>query len=186
MKTAERVVIVLILLILIGASAWLYFSVAHLDVATSNEPEREREAVAEPMSIGDEMPADQSDWRRYYPVTTPITVAGVPVLASVAETVPERIQGLSNTPYLPDNVVKLFVFGTAGAHSIWMKDMRYPLDILWAKQDGEIVHIEENVSPDTFPQSFSSPIPAWYVIEANAGFVAEHGIVLGDTMTRVE
>jgi uncharacterized membrane protein (UPF0127 family) len=125
-------------------------------------------------------------WRRYYPVTTPIQIATTTVLASVAETVPERIRGLSNTPYLPDNVVKLFVFGTEGAHSIWMKDMQYPLDIMWASRDGTLVHIVENVSPDTYPESFSSPVPAWYVIEANAGFVAEHEIDLGDIMKRVE
>jgi uncharacterized membrane protein (UPF0127 family) len=63
-----------------------------------------------------------------------------------------------------------------------MKDMNYALDIMWAAEGGEIVHIEENVSPETFSTSFSSPTPAWYVVEANAGFVAQHQIALGDEM----
>jgi uncharacterized membrane protein (UPF0127 family) len=58
--------------------------------------------------------------------------------------------------------------------------MNYSLDIMWATQAGDIVHIEENVSPETYPKSFSSPVPAWYVVEANAGFVERHKIVLGD------
>jgi uncharacterized membrane protein (UPF0127 family) len=81
---------------------------------------------------------------------------------------------------LPEHVVKLFVFGVPGNHSIWMKDMNYPLDILWVAEEGEIVHIEENVSPDSFPESFSSPTPAWFVVEANAGFVASNTIAIGD------
>jgi uncharacterized membrane protein (UPF0127 family) len=60
--------------------------------------------------------------------------------------------------------------------------MNYSLDILWVAEKGEIVHIEENVSPDTFPKSFSSPKPAFFVIEANAGFVASSSIALGDTV----
>ena len=42
------------------------------------------------------------------------------------------------------------------------------------------MHIEENVSPATYPDSFTSPKPAWYVIEANAGFVASSSVSVGD------
>ena len=100
--------------------------------------------------------------------------------ASVADTLPERIQGLSNTPFLPKDVIKLFVFEAYGEHSIWMKDMNYSLDIIWVDREGKIVHIEENISPDTYPESFSSPVPAWFVVEANAGFVANNAISVGD------
>lgn len=180
MKIAERIVLVLITLFLIAAAGWLYFAVTR---EPESGTERARTTVIQDTGMGTS--TEQEDWRRYYPVTTPVTIGSTTVLASVAETVPERIQGLSNTPYLPENVVKLFVFGAEGFHSIWMKDMLYPLDIIWATREGEIVHIEENVSPDTFPQSFSSPVPAWYVVEANAGFVAQHEIALGDQLTRV-
>jgi uncharacterized membrane protein (UPF0127 family) len=63
-----------------------------------------------------------------------------------------------------------------------MKDMNYAIDILWVAQAGEIVHIEENVSPDTFPSSFASPVPAWFVVETVAGFVQTHSIALGDEL----
>ena len=77
-------------------------------------------------------------------------------------------------------VVKLFVFGAAGSHSIWMKDMNYAIDIMWVDEAGTIVHIEEGIAPETFPESFGSPTPAWYVIEAAAGFVAANQIMRGD------
>ena len=183
MKIAERIVIVLLLLIIVCGSAWIYFAV-------TSEQQEVRDAVARgEYEIREDPVVEETttdDWRRYYPVTTPITIGRSTVLASIAETVPERIKGLSDTPFLPENVVKLFVFGTNGRHSIWMKDMQYSLDIMWATKEGEIVHIEENVTPETYPESFASPTPAWYVVEANAGFVEANNISLGDTISVIE
>jgi len=136
---------------------------------------------------GDDIPS--AVWRTVYPVTYPMKIGDREVQASVADTLSQRIKGLSGTPYLPRGVVKLFAFGVSGKHSIWMKDMNYSIDIIWANEAGNIVHIEENVSPDTYiadaPRSsktFESPVDAWFVVETNAGFVDEHNIVLGQSI----
>ena len=181
MKTAERIVMVLLLLCIFGGVAWLYFTLTSDRASLRDAVARgEYEIRTEPTQ--DEAGETQEDWRRFYPSTIPITIGSTTVAASVADTLPERIQGLSDTPYLPEGLVKLFVFGAEGTHAIWMKDMQYTIDILWATKEGEIVHIEESVSPDTYPDSFSSPVPAWYVVEANAGFVEANEIEIGDTM----
>jgi uncharacterized membrane protein (UPF0127 family) len=177
MKIAERVVMVSILLFLIGGSSWIYLAVRSEQTALL-------QAVAEgefeiPLATSTPRIVEE-DWQIIYPDTVPIVIGTTSVLASVADSLPERIQGLSDTPFLPVNVVKLFVFGAWGEHAIWMKNMQYSLDILWADKEGNIVHIEENISPDSFPESFGSPRLAWYVIEANAGFVADNNIKLGD------
>ena len=39
----------------------------------------------------------------------------------------------------------LFRFSQAEKYSFWMKDMRFPLDIIWIK-NREVVHIEKNIS----------------------------------------
>jgi len=179
MKIAERIVMVLILFCFIGGGAWIYFSVQY-----------KHQEVVDAVYRGEyEIPhADKNaevtldNWREVYPVTIPITIGEVTVDASVADDQASRIVGLSKTPFLPPGVIKLFAFGSTGNHSIWMKDMSYALDIIWVTEEGNIVHIEENVSPDSFPESFSSPIPAWYVVEANAGFVTENNITLEDEM----
>ena len=181
MKTAERIVMVLLLLVIFGGAAWLYFTL-------TAEQQEVRDAVARGEYEIREEPietavASSTDWRRYYPSTVPITIGSSTVAASVADSLAERIQGLSDTPYLPEGLVKLFVFGAEGNHSIWMKDMNYSLDILWATRSGEVVHIEENVAPETYPTSFASPVPAWYVVEANAGFIEQENIQLGDQLT---
>ena len=177
MKLAERIVIVSIIVVLIGAGLFLYFTV-------KNNQQAVRDAVARgeyqiPLPNTDESTVDDN-WRKYYPELIPIIIGSTTVQASVADSLPERIKGLSSTPYLPKEIVKLFAFGTAGEHSIWMKDMNYTIDIMWVARSGEIVHIKENVSPDTYPESFASPTPAWYVIEAAAGFVASSSIEVGD------
>lgn len=166
-----------IVVVIFGVVAWGYDA-----VQDRRADLRERVAQGE-FEIRKDAPAtttDQSAWQTIYPNTVGIIIGSVAVQASVADTLSSRIKGLSNTPYLPDTVVKLFAFGVAGEHSIWMKDMNYAIDIIWADQEGKIVHIEENVTPDTFPNTFSSPSPAWFVVEANAGFVAQHGIAIGD------
>jgi uncharacterized membrane protein (UPF0127 family) len=186
MKNAERIVIVAIILLLGGGAAWGYYA-----VQDKRADYRERVANGEFEIRPDEQrlvggvatSSDQSNWRSIYPNTVPIMVGATVVQASVADTLSSRIKGLSGTPYLPDNVGKLFAFGVPGSHSIWMKDMLYSIDIIWAAQDGTIVHIEEAVSPDTFPTSFASPVPAWFVVETNEGFVAEQDIVVGDLIT---
>lgn len=177
MKVAERVVMVLLLVCFLGGAWWLYSTV---------QAERQdiRDAVARgeyerPVEPEDEV-VRESDWQDIYGATVALMIGSTSVQASVADSLPERIKGLSNTPYLPEGVVKLFVFGAAGEHAIWMKDMNYALDIIWVAKEGEIVHIEEHVAPDTFPDSFASPVPAWYVIEANAGFVESNTIAIGD------
>lgn len=179
MKFAERIVMVVLLLLLVGGAYGIYYGV-----------ESERQSVREAVARGDfERPLETEteevapeEWRQIYPNTIPITIAGVPVEASVADTLTKRIKGLSGTPFLPDHVVKLFAFGVPGEHSIWMKDMNYSIDILWLDEGGTIVHIEESVSPESFPDSFSSPEPAWFVVEANAGFVARNGVRRGDAV----
>lgn len=70
----------------------------------------------------------------------------------------------------------LFVFKKEDKHGIWMKDMRFPIDILWLDSKYKVVSVAENVSPDTFPKIFYPHTNAKYVFEAKAGFSAENKI----------
>ncbi len=115
-----------------------------------------------------------------YPDTKTMMVGGVTVEASVAKTWPERIKGLSDTPFLPENYVKLFIFDSPGLHSIWMKDMNYAIDIIWADEDLKIVDFKENATPESYPESFLPEQLALYVIETVSGFVADKDIKIGD------
>jgi uncharacterized membrane protein (UPF0127 family) len=200
MRTSERLVLVLIVVAIIGGVGWFYYAVEerrsdYRERVASGEFEQPiTPAGALTAGIADESEIDESDWRRVYPVTYPMLVAGVPVQASVADTLSERMKGLSDTPFLPSNVVKLFAFGVEGDHSIWMKDMNYPIDILWADESGSIVHVEEQVQPDSYnptdprsSASYSAPnADAWFVVETKAGFIAQHDVRVGESIVLPE
>jgi uncharacterized membrane protein (UPF0127 family) len=194
MKIVERIVIVLLLFAMFVGAAWLYLSFQYQQAEVREAVARGEYEIPKPPSqiseaTGDAQNAEQTtsttpatddDWKKYYPKLVPILIGTTTVQASIADSLPERIKGLSDTPYLPEGIVKLFAFGTEGEHSIWMKDMNYAIDIIWVAKAGQIVHIKNNVSPETYPESFASPKPAWYVIETPAGFVEKSGIDVGD------
>ena len=117
------------------------------------------------------------------PPESEVTLAGAKLDVYVADTPEERQLGLGGRDYLPPDQGMLFIFPEDGTHSFWMKDMRFPVDILWFSSDGRIVTIVSNVSPDTYPDKIFGPKePARYVLEVNAGFVAQNGVEIGDGM----
>lgn len=105
------------------------------------------------------------------------------IQVSIADDQEERRQGLSGVPKLGRNEGKLFVFDTSDYYGFWMKEMLFPIDILWIDEDFKIVHMEENVVPSSYPASYNSPIPARFVLEVNAFFVDNYKIQIGDKVT---
>lgn len=102
---------------------------------------------------------------------------------AVADAIGERTQGLSGVSTLGEDEGMWFVFPIPAAHSFWMKDMRFPLDIVWVR-DGRIVQISEHVPPPTSPNAISLPtyapdMPADRVLEINAGLSSRYGFFPG-------
>lgn len=115
----------------------------------------------------------------------PVTmyVRSTPLKVTIADDQLERTQGLSDVTQLGDFEGKLFVFSKEGYYGMWMKDMLIPLDIFWINNDLKIVHIEENVTPDTYPTSFRPTEPARFVLEVNAFFAESIKIQEGDSVS---
>jgi uncharacterized protein len=111
--------------------------------------------------------------------TTTLTIGDTSLVVELAVSSEDRARGLSGRTGLAEGTGMLFVFEGEGNWGIWMKDMRFPIDILWANANGIIVTIERNVSPATYPNSFYPSSPAAYVLEVPAGFAERHGIVTG-------
>ena len=112
-----------------------------------------------------------------------IIIDDVSILVSYADEPEERTQGLSGTASLGELEGKLFFFDELDYHGIWMKDMLFPIDIIWIDNNLKIVHIEENVTPETYPAVFRPTEPARFVLEVNAHFVDQFQIKVGDPVT---
>ena len=111
---------------------------------------------------------------------SPVTLDGVQLYVTIADTPAKQAQGLSGTASLPQDDGMLFVFPVEGKYAFWMKDMNYSLDILWLDSSGRVVYIAPDLSPSTYPNNYAPNTPARFVLEVNAGFVAQHNVQVGD------
>jgi YVTN family beta-propeller protein len=112
-----------------------------------------------------------------------LAIAGVPLKVELADTPDKRAQGLSGRADLPENQGLLFVFERPGHYFFWMKEMRFPLDIIWINETGRIVEISQNVpvpAADAGLVSYGPPEPVQYVLEVNAGFAERNNIQIGE------
>ncbi|USN87614.1 MAG: DUF192 domain-containing protein [Candidatus Nomurabacteria bacterium] len=181
----------LAVLVVMGA-VFLYLTNEHnkrmetIAIGETNRQLAESNLNIQDGGVTDTKNTKSDDWHTIYPVTKPLRIGNVEVEASVAKTWADRIKGLSDTPYLPDNVVKLFVFDAEAEHGIWMKDMNYAIDIIWVDENNKIVDIKKNATPESYPESFTPSVPALYVIETVSGFVDQHQISIGDEVANVK
>jgi uncharacterized protein len=77
----------------------------------------------------------------------------------------------------------LFIFESPQKYSFWMKDMKFPIDIIWIDSAGKIVHIEKNLPPCVFLLPCPSYTPAadsLYVLEVVSNFTNKFDINIGD------
>ncbi len=109
-----------------------------------------------------------------------VIVDGNTFEVQVADSLAERRLGLSGQDALENDEGMIFVFDENGQHNFWMKEMNFSIDIIWIDENLRVVHIEEMVSPSTYPESFAPNVEARYVLEVYTGQAEAQGIDLGD------
>ena len=106
------------------------------------------------------------------------------VTVSVSDTSDERYTGLSDTERLNESEGMLFVYESSGRRAYVMRDMAFPLDILFVAADGTITTIhhaptEPGVSNENLTRY---PGEGQYVLEVNRGYTNRTGVTVGDTV----
>lgn len=109
-----------------------------------------------------------------------ITIGGTPIKVEVVNQQAALERGLSGRDQLPPFHGMFFVFDRDDTWGIWMKDMRFPIDAVWIGADKQVIHIEQNLLPASYPRIYRPVYPARYVLEAPAGFVESFNIAVGD------
>jgi uncharacterized membrane protein (UPF0127 family) len=104
----------------------------------------------------------------------------------VVDTKPSRELGLSGRGSLPKDGGMLFGFDRPGVYGFWMKDMKFSLDLIWIDSNGQVVTIERDVKPETYPTVFKNSVNALYVLEIAAGEAEKKGIFLGSKVKMVD
>lgn len=112
-----------------------------------------------------------------------VFIAGQSIRVDLVATEADRTRGLSGRTGLDRDQGMLFVFDVPAIYGFWMKDMLFPIDIIWISENGLVVDIKESAEPSSYPEIFSPKAPAKYVLEVNAGFSREFGLKIGDSVT---
>jgi len=97
--------------------------------------------------------------------TGTLQIASTSYSVSIADSDEERTQGLSGTASLKPQEGMLFLFPQADYHPFWMREMRFPIDIIWIDSSWHVVGITKEARPESYPSLFYPPAPIKYVLE---------------------
>jgi uncharacterized membrane protein (UPF0127 family) len=101
----------------------------------------------------------------------------------LAKTQQDKVIGLSKKEMLDKNTGMLFLFEKPSILSFWMKDMKFPIDIIFIKNN-RIVTIHKNVLPPKNPNDklpiYNSKELADTVLEINAGLSKKYNFKEND------
>ncbi len=115
-----------------------------------------------------------------------ITISNQKLTVLVADTNNHRYQGWSDKKDMGKYGGMLFVFPSRGQHTMVMRDMKFPLDIVWL--DGRtIVDIAPNLQPEPNKSEdeltpYFSRLPSSLVLELPTGFTSKYGVKIGDAI----
>jgi len=99
----------------------------------------------------------------------------------IAQTFNQRYVGLSETESLGPDEGMLFVHEEEGQHTYVMRNMSFPLDIIFIDANGTITTIHHAPLPPEGEQ-YSAEYPGYgkYVLEVNRGWTNRTGVEVGD------
>src|SRR3990167_4883700 len=92
-------------------------------------------------------------FRNLYSGKTTVTVGTAKISAEVVDEPAELAQGLSGRDSLLSGNGMLFVFPNVDYHAIWMKDMKFPIDIIWLDENKQVVDVVESATPESYTDS---------------------------------
>lgn len=104
---------------------------------------------------------------------------------SVVKNDEARMKGLSNRKSLDENKGMLFIFDEKGKYKFWMKDVEFPLDIIYISDD-KIVDIIKNAPPQSGIEDnveliiYEPKSESNFVLEINGGLSEKYEFKDGD------
>jgi hypothetical protein len=113
--------------------------------------------------------------------TSLVRVGPHPLKVEVAQSEPQRMQGLMFREKLGAEDGMLFIFDEPAYHGMWMKNTLIPLSVAFVDANGVILNILD-MEPQTLDSHMAAG-PAVYAIETNKGWFERKKIKAGDRVT---
>jgi len=111
-----------------------------------------------------------------------VTLSNIKLSVIIADTPALQERGLSGHPALAEKEGMLFVFPLPVRTGFWMKDMLFPIDIIWFDASRQIVDVWENALPESYPEIRAPQSDAMYVLEVQSGYYKKHNLKMGDVV----
>ncbi len=123
-------------------------------------------------------------WQNYHWSSVFIEFGGKRMEVLVAKTIGQQYRGLGKRDDLGIYHGMLFVHSLPDKYGIVMRNMRFPIDIVWLN-NGEIIDIAPNVPtepgvPEAQLRVYRPRKPANMILELPAGWTTENGVKIGD------
>jgi uncharacterized membrane protein (UPF0127 family) len=112
--------------------------------------------------------------------TVPMQVGSKSYTLEVADRDETRQFGLMRRDSMRDDHGMIFVFKRESPLGFWMKDVRFPLDIIYLDGNGRVVSVKQMKAYDQ--NTTPSDGPVQYAIELNEGQAASAGVKAGMTL----
>jgi len=128
-------------------------------------------------------------WQLQWPEAL-VNLKGVELNVLIAKTPHHMYKGLSGREFFGEHDAMLFVFGYKDKHGIVMRDMKFPIDIVWFN-DGVVVDIASFIKPEfdvpeEYLMIYLPRMEANVVLELPAGWTVRNDLKIGDKITLVE
>ena len=158
-------ILIIIVVVVIGVLTWMFMS------PIISVPEHG--VVVKPTT---QEPGEETGVK-----TNPLVqIGGQNISVEIANTDAKRELGLSGHATLSDTQGMLFAFDRVGVYPFWMKDMLFPIDIIWIDSNSKVLYIQKDAKPESFPEAFGPNKDSAYVLEVNAGFSDKNNLKIGD------
>ncbi len=109
-----------------------------------------------------------------------VIVAGKNLKVDLTLTEDKQEMGLSGREELEENEGMLFIFERSGNYPFWMKDMNFPIDIIWFDENLKVIYIKKDARPELYPEIYNPNKEAKYVLEVVSGFSDKNNLKEGD------
>ncbi len=107
---------------------------------------------------------------------------------TIAQSEAQRERGLSGREVLNQDEGMLFLFPAQGIYPFWMPEMRFPLDIIWIRQNAivEMAQLDAPSSTNPIPERYTPVERADMVLEVPAGTAHTLHLRIGDSIAIVQ
>ncbi|HVC57985.1 MAG TPA: DUF192 domain-containing protein [Candidatus Acidoferrales bacterium] len=99
--------------------------------------------------------------------------------ALVADTFVKKMIGLMFRDGLPSGGCMLFAFDYSSRQGIWMRNMKFPIDIVWLDEKKRITGMKSGTKPANGFFDFTTYYPgspSKYIIELPSGFLSRNKV----------